>query len=268
MLINADTKIAAVLKQHPEAMDAIIGLSPKFNALRNPLLRKLMAGRTSIATAAKMGGCTVDDFFRHLAPLGFKVDDKLPVSVREKRELKPAYISQLSADQLHTLDVRPVLDAGKDPLSLILQTLKEVKQGQALLIINSFEPTPLIHLLEKQGYETFVDIIEPDCFYTYLYRTENIVEDSPAVITTNDDFDETLHRFTGKLDVIDVRQLPMPMPMHTILQRLEQLPQDHALFVFHKRIPVFLLPELADRQLSYRVKKLSDSEVQMLIFND
>lgn len=105
--------------------------------------------------------------------------------------------------------------------------------------------------------------------FTLIYIVQKtLLKNRSAVITTSNDFDETLHRFAGKLDVIDVRQLPMPMPMHTILQRLEQLPQDHALFVFHKRIPVFLLPELADRQLSYRVKELSDSEVQMLIFND
>ena len=54
MLINPDTKIAAILKQHPEAMDAIISLSAKFNALRNPLLRKLMAGRTTFVIAHRL----------------------------------------------------------------------------------------------------------------------------------------------------------------------------------------------------------------------
>lgn len=268
MLINADTKIAAILKQHPEAMDAIISLSAKFNALRNPLLRKLMAGRTSIATAAKMGGCTVDDFFRLLVPLGFEVDNKQTARAPEMQKPKPAILSQLNPQQLHTLDVRPVIDAGKDPLSLILQKLKEVKQGHALLIINSFEPTPLIHLLKKQGFDAFVETIEQDCIHSYFYRSENVADGSPSIITSSEDFDETLNRFAGKLDLIDVQHLPMPMPMQAILKRLDQLPEDHALFVFHKRIPVFLLPELADRQLSYRVKEFSDSEVQLLIFKD
>ena len=43
MIINANTKIAAILKQHPDALEAIISLNPKFEKLRNPLLRKLMA---------------------------------------------------------------------------------------------------------------------------------------------------------------------------------------------------------------------------------
>ncbi len=61
--INANTKIAYLLKQHPDALEAIISISPKFNKLKNPLLRKLMAGRTSISMASKIGGCTVNDFF-------------------------------------------------------------------------------------------------------------------------------------------------------------------------------------------------------------
>ena len=153
-------------------------------------------------------------------------------------------------------------------IASILQKLKEVKQGEALLIINSFEPIPLIQLLKKQGFDAFVETIEPDCIHSYFYRTESMGDGLPAILTTSEDFDEAMNRFAGKLDLIDVQHLPMPMPMLVILQRLDQLPGDHALFVFHKRIPVFLLPELADRQLSYRVKELSDSEVQLLIFKD
>lgn len=72
--INANTKIAAILKQHPDALEAIISISPKFNKLRNPLLRKLMASRASISMASKIGGCSVNDFFEKLQPLGFVID--------------------------------------------------------------------------------------------------------------------------------------------------------------------------------------------------
>src|SRR5690606_27196399 len=57
MLINPQTKIATLLKHHPDALETIVMLSPDFKKLRNPILRKLMAGRTSIAMASKIGGC-------------------------------------------------------------------------------------------------------------------------------------------------------------------------------------------------------------------
>ncbi|MCC6542735.1 MAG: DUF1858 domain-containing protein, partial [Flavobacteriales bacterium] len=48
MTITSDTKIAALLRESPDALEAIISLSPKYNKLRNPLLRKLMASRATI----------------------------------------------------------------------------------------------------------------------------------------------------------------------------------------------------------------------------
>ena len=63
MIITANTTIAAILKHEPRSLDAIISLSDRFQKLRNPILRKMMASRTNIAFASKVGGCTVDDFF-------------------------------------------------------------------------------------------------------------------------------------------------------------------------------------------------------------
>ncbi|HSB94019.1 MAG TPA: DUF1858 domain-containing protein, partial [Flavitalea sp.] len=80
MFINADTKLASIIKEKAEALDAIISISPKFEKLRNPFLRKLMAGRTSIATASRIGGCQPSDFFTKLGALGFDIDNsKSPV---------------------------------------------------------------------------------------------------------------------------------------------------------------------------------------------
>jgi len=57
MTINSNTKIGAILKEAPGALDAIIEINAKFEKLRNPILRKLMAGRTTLATASKFGNC-------------------------------------------------------------------------------------------------------------------------------------------------------------------------------------------------------------------
>ena len=94
MLINAQTKISALLKHHPDALEAIVPLSPDFKKLRNPVLRKLMAGRTSIAMASKIGRCTPEDFFEKLKPLGFETDTSKPVEEETAAEQKS--IPQLS----------------------------------------------------------------------------------------------------------------------------------------------------------------------------
>lgn len=64
MRINPQTKISALLKHNPDALEAIVALNSDFKKLRNPVLRKLMAGRTSIAMASKIGGCTPENFLK------------------------------------------------------------------------------------------------------------------------------------------------------------------------------------------------------------
>jgi len=41
---------------------------------------------------------------------------------------------------------------------------------------------------------------------------------------------------------VDVRELSMPMPMMMILGKLDDLPEGHALFAHHKRIPSSCCP--------------------------
>jgi len=266
--INANTKIGHLLKAHPDALETIISIDPKFNKLRNPLLRKVLAGRASIAMAAKIAGCEVATFFNKLKPLGFEIDaDTLPI-VEEKKEL-PAFISSLSKSKIIDLDVREDLAAGKDPLNLILAKIKSVQAGEALKVINTFEPIPLIKMLEKKGFAIYADVISPDLVETYFYKkTNETTIDVQPKEGEGSGWDDVMQRFSDKLVKVDVRELEMPQPMLTILAELEKLTEDSALFVYHKRIPVFLLPELAERKLDYRIKEISEGEVHLLIFKD
>lgn len=266
MTINANTKIAAILKQSPMALDAIISINPKFEKLRNPFLRKIMASRTSLATASKFGGCTVDDFFRTLEPLGFKIDREAKVK-EESIQPVPAFITGLDPQNIVDLDVRPVLASGTDPLQLILGKVKSIQPGQALRIINTFEPTPLISMLGKKGFDTYVDRVGPEHIETYFYKTGPVNKEEENLQAPNtNDWNHNIKKFEGNLVEIDVRSLEMPKPMLNILEALDNLPEGKALFVYHKRIPVFLLPELDQKGFEYRVKEISDGEVHMLIF--
>src|SRR6478672_8180669 len=256
MTINSNTKLGAILKEEPGALDAIIAISQKFEKLRNPILRKLMAGRTTLATASKFGGCELEDFYKKLEPLGFIIDRSFaPVSV-EKRNV-PVFMSSLASRQLVELDVRPVLATGEDPLSIIMSKIKTIEPGGVLKVINSFEPTPLILLLEKKGFETYVENISTDHINTYFLRKGK----SPGTLASNTqntihDWDDVAKKYDTRISQIDVRQMEMPQPMMNILEALDHLPAETALLVYHKRIPVFLLPELEQRGFEYRIREI------------
>jgi uncharacterized protein (DUF2249 family) len=267
MTINANTKIAAILRKDPKALDAIVSISKKFEKLRNPLLRKVMAGRTTLTAASKFGGCTIDDFFKKLAPLGFEIDRDTK-AIEKGNKPVPAFMNSLHTAQLVELDVRPVIEAGRDPLNIIIEKLKQVRPGQVLKIINSFEPTPLIMLLEKKGFESHVQVTGGNVVETYFSKSEKNVSSELPKQSPQNDFDAVFEKFSGSIQETDVRHLEMPQPMLKILDALDHLPVGTALHVYHKRIPVFLLPELTERGFEYRIKEISDGEVQLLIFKD
>lgn len=270
MTINVHTKISSLLKQHPGALETIISISPAFKKLRNPILRKVIAARTSIAMASKLGGCRVEDFFKKLQPLGFEID-RATVALDKPLETKPVpgFMQHTDPADFIQLDVRPVIAAGKDPLDMIMQKIKILQTGQVLKLINSFEPVPLIHLLGKQGFESFTETVSDELVYTCFYKQSENLQVPPVNIQVDTaGWDDMLKRFAGKLEKIDVRDLAMPLPMHTILEALEYLPAGKALFVYHKRIPVFLLPELEAQHFNYRVNEVSDGQVQLLIYKD
>ena len=267
MIINANTKIGAIIKEKPAALSAIVSISPKFIKLNNPVLRKLIAGRASIAMASKMGGCSVDDFFNKLEPLGFTIDKTVVVQPVTDEKPVPGVLRNLKPEQVVKLDVRPVIEEGKDPLDLILTEIKKLPPGHVLEIINTFKPEPLIMLLGKQGFVSYTEVIRENLVQTYFIKEH---QDKTAGITGIESrktgWDELLSKYRGKLLVRDVRQLEMPLPMITILEALDLLTDGEALYVYHKRIPVFLLPELKERNFDYRIREISESEVHLLIF--
>lgn len=276
MLINEQTKIAALFKHNPEALETIVKLSPDFKKLRNPVLRKLMAGRTSIAMASKIGGCKPEDFFKALAPLGFESDNNTTVPQEEaiaEHAPKPEYLQNLPPERLVNFDVRAMLAGGSDPLKQIQQKVKSLHPGEVLVIINNFEPVPLIKLLERQGFQTYVHSKDADTIETYFYKIASAEAAKEEVLAGEEvpvsgDWEAILKEYENNLVEIDVRHLEMPMPMMTILENLEVLPKEKALYVWHKRIPVFLLTELKERAFDYRIREVSDGEVYLLIFKN
>ncbi len=266
MTINSHTKISTIIREKPAALEAIIGISPRFEKLRNPVLRKLVATRTSIPAASKIGHCEVSDFFNILRPLGFNIDDQARPGIVQNSEV-PAFMLTLEKDQLSELDVRPVISVGKDPLSLIMQKLKAMKPGMVLKVINSFYPEPLIVLLGKQGFDSFSEIIEDDLVDTYFYKKaafSNVAEQCQA--GTKEEWEIILSKYKDKLQVTDVRGMPMPKPMLTILDALDNLKAETALFVYHERIPVFLIPELRERNFRFMIREVEDGGVHILIY--
>ena len=271
--ISINTKISELIKENSGSVDAIASIAKPLEKLKNPILRKIMASRVTIAEASKMTGTKIDDFKRVLSPLGFIFEGDESAKDESSAKAKPSWLQNAPKEIIDFYDVRPIIDDGADPLKEILHRFKEVKPGEILCVINGFVPTPLIHLLKQEKAEdTFVETISDKEFHTYFLKKKKEVEvaesfESKLQMNGVEAFNGILAKFSeDQIRRIDVRGLEMPGPMHTILGELEKLPEGNALFIDHKRVPVYLLEELADKDFAVHIHNVAEGDVKMLIF--
>ena len=93
MIISANTKISALIKENSKAIDAIAEINPHFRKLKNPVLRKVLAPRVTIEMAAKIGGVDVQVFFNKLEQIGFEIDNNVSGSTNNSdKEIKKKWI--------------------------------------------------------------------------------------------------------------------------------------------------------------------------------
>lgn len=270
-IISPKTRISELIKANPLVIDTLVALNPNFSKLRNPILRNLLARRVNISDACAIAGCKVSDFLSKMQSIGFITNGRLDSSVpNDQGDITAApFTSRL---KVVSLDVRPILAGGTDPLQLILNASKKLGDNECLKVINTFEPVPLINLLGKQGFRSWSERPEQDIVCTWFVNdeTEKAAQETPEAEplypNSGTEFERMVDFFgPERTRTIDVTGLEMPQPMIKILENLSDLKVDEALFVYHKKVPVYLLPELAERGFRYLIKNCPDGMVHMLI---
>ncbi|MGV3504048.1 MAG: DUF2249 domain-containing protein [Adhaeribacter sp.] len=262
MRINAQTRISTLIRHNPGVIDAIASINRHFHKLHNPLLRKVLASRVTIADAARIGGTEVSVFFDKLQDLGFvceKAGGETPAAETAPQPTLPPVGLRL--------DVREELQKGQDPFSAILRAAEELPPNQSLLLVNTFAPVPLYQVLGKKGFVYHTEKPQADLVLTYFYRQSAVPQFSPGgEAAPAGDFDELFSHYQGRLAETDVRHLEMPLPMVTILETLPDLAPGQALLVYHRRVPQYLLPELEARGYACAWKEDGPQEVRLLIY--
>lgn len=269
MKIDQHSKIATLIKFNSDSIDAIAALAKPLQKLKNPILRKLFAARITIAEAAKIANCSVLDFKQVLVPLGFVWDDE-EAAASNSAEGSSLPVWMTVNNKIEYLDVRPILDAGKDPLKDIFKAYAALADQAILCVVNTFVPLPLIHRLEDKGACAYVETIGPKEINTYFFKATNSPVEAPekeqVIFVSLDTFTDKLAAWSpDKVVHTDVRSFAMPKPMETILDLLQTLPTDHVLAIQHKKIPLYLLEELVDKNYKIYICKKEEEDVRILI---
>ncbi len=265
MRVTKNTKISRILREDINAIDTIASINKHFKKLKNPVLRRVLAPRVTVKDAAKIGNVSINEFLNKLEQIGFEViyEDEITTDTSSNNET-------ITIDNLKIvpLDVRPTINSGADPFKEIMGAIKKMKEDETLQLINIFEPTPIIQILEEKGFTSWTDKISNSEYHSFFTKNsksshQEIVADMPI---SEGSFEEKLISFGGNIREIDVRLLEMPEPMVTILKELETLPEDYVLLVNHKKIPQFLLPELKSRNYTWMQKDIEPGLTHLLIF--
>lgn len=265
--VTYDTRISTLISMKGTmVIEALVLLNPHFKKLRNPVLRRLFAARVSIRDACRIANCPLSDFMNTLKNLGFSlaIDTDLVNNINKGEEI---FNSDLFFEEF---DVRSILSRGEDPLKAILNKVELLPKETGLKLINSFEPLPLIRLMYKKGYSHRTETKGPEEFITFFFKNSSVVfkkqSDLPAPIADKLTFADLLIRYKNRIKEIDVRKMEMPQPMVSILNTLDQLPSDWALYVHHKKLPLYLIPHLEDKGFSFVYNEVDDENLLLIIY--
>ncbi len=145
------------------------------------------------------------------------------------------------------IDVRPVLRAGGEPFSQIMQAMDALEPGQGIRLFATFKPIPLLDVMASRGFSH--EVLE-------LGDGEWQVEFSPlpdaAPRTSFGQEPGTNVTWPRPVLELDHRDLEPPEPMARLLQAVEMIRTGDVVSALLPREPMFLFPELAMRGHQWR----------------
>ncbi len=165
--ITPQTMVSDMLENYPELEDKLIEISPIFQKLKNPLLRKTVAKVATLKQAATIGNVPIGDLINQLrAAAGLNSIDVKEDS--QKKQIKPDWVNKEKVKIEY--DAFIDLENGIHPVGKVTKELHDITGDELYLLSTPFVPAPLIQMVEEKGYEVYVDDLGNQMFETYIKR--------------------------------------------------------------------------------------------------
>ncbi|MBX3182782.1 MAG: DUF2249 domain-containing protein [Polyangiaceae bacterium] len=272
--VTASDRVASVLARDEALIDVFESLSPAFKLLRNPLRRKTMAKLVTLSQAARIAGVDAAELVSRLnQALGlgvWQVTEPLSAapalrSAASRPGVPPPGLLETPPERRVELDVHEALNAGEEPLRLILAAAKALPRGSVLLLRAPFEPVPLFGVLAKQGFAHYTEQLGAQDWRAWFYRDLAALTAGAAAPRPMDNLPNDVLSEADDVIILDVRGLEPPEPMELTLTALASLPRGKVLIQINERVPRFLIPRLKERGFSYEVHEQQPGVVRLFI---
>jgi hypothetical protein len=165
--ISPVTKIGALLERFPNLEKTLLEMAPEFKKLRNPILRKTIARVTSLRQASAVAKISLAEMINKLRNEAGIQEEFMPNEAIESLSKEiPSWFS--TSRIVQSLDARPMLEKGEQPLNKVFTDCKKLKVGDIYELVTPFLPAPLIDVAKEKGYQTWVKKEEFGAFKTYV----------------------------------------------------------------------------------------------------
>ncbi|HSJ31277.1 MAG TPA: DUF2249 domain-containing protein [Longimicrobiales bacterium] len=272
MVIARTDRVSTVIGRDESLIDVFVSLSPAFERLRSPGMRKVMARLVTVEQAARMAGIDADELVSRLNGHDAAADAAAQATeagnvMSMDTGSRPAALAAIDDERIVVLDVRDELRAGREPFSLIMGALRSVPEGGALVIRAIFEPVPLYAVMKRQGLEHWTEELAADDWRVSFYppAADGVAKEATPAASTAPAPPTDAADPEGDVIVLDVRGMEPPEPMMRTLAALEQLPAGATLLQINVRVPQFLLPMLEERGFTYHVREQEPDLVRVFI---
>jgi len=257
--------VADAIKADPGVIDRLIELDPTFRKLRNPVLRRVMARLVTFRDASRVAGLPIERLMAAVNGEDWQAEagpDGTAPAGALAAEPVPDWMARFDRDAAEILDVRPILEAGDEPLGTAMKRAARIAEDGFFVIEAPFDPAPLRRVLARKGFVSYGRRIADDHWEIVLLRDTALA----AASADADGEERTARQWRdGDETHIDVRGLDPPQPMLAILELIESGAVTGPIIVHHEREPIFLYPELAERGWRHEIVAGDPGEVRLCL---
>ncbi len=165
-LITPKTKVGTLLETYPELESILMKISPVFQKLKNPILRKTIGKVATLQQAAALGDVSLENIIN---PLREAVgQDKFEGDADTGNYFTPEP-KWFSANKVtHRFDASPIINRGENPMEEIFSEIKNINKNEIFELTTIFLPAPIIDKLKDRGYKSFSTELDKSTVKTYF----------------------------------------------------------------------------------------------------
>ncbi len=166
--ISPKTKVGELLDAYPQLEPVLMAMSPAFEKLKNPVLRKTVAKVATLQQVSVVGGVKIEEMIRILRKEAGQSEGE---SGFENHEYQSADIPDWFDNSRITdhFDATLAINAGESPMNEILHRASLLKPGEIFELQTPFTPAPIIDMLNAKKYKTHT-IVDNQRVLTFICK--------------------------------------------------------------------------------------------------